>query len=134
MATTQVEQDNVAQVRRGFDAFGAGDMPALAELYAPNATWHGPTMGVIAGDSIGRDAIFKTFEQLARETSGTFRASPSAFAAAGDRVFVQLIATGQRKGKSLDSNDVLVFTVTDGKVTNVRLYVSDVQGNLDFWS
>ncbi len=134
MATTQVEQDNVARVRRGFDAFSAGDMAALTGLFAADATWHGPATGVIEGDYIGRDNIFKMFGQLGTETSGTFRVSAGAFAASGDRVFVQTMATGQRKGKALESDNVLVFTVTDGKVTNVRLYLSDFQANVDFWS
>ena len=134
MATTQVEQDNVALVRRGFEAFSAGDMAALTELFAPNATWHSPTLGVLGGDQIGRDNIFKMFGQLATETSGTFRVSPGAFAASGDRVFAQAMGTGQRNGRSLESDEVLVFTVTDGKVTKVRFYLTDFEANLDFWS
>ncbi len=134
MATTQVEQDNATQVRRGFNAFSTGDMASLTELFAPDATWHGPTTGVIAGDYMGRDNIFKMFGQLGEETSGTFRVSPGTFAAAGDRVFVQVMATGRRNGKSLESDEVIVFTLTDGKVTKVRFYLSDFRANLDFWS
>ncbi|MDB5093749.1 MAG: hypothetical protein JWO85_1850 [Candidatus Eremiobacteraeota bacterium] len=134
MATTQVEQDNVARVRRGFDAFSTGDMAALTDLFAADAAWHGPTTGVLEGDHIGRDNIFKMFGQLGTETSGTFRVSPSTFAASGDRVFAQIMATGQRNGKALESDEVLVFTMTDGKVTKIRFYLSDFQANLDFWS
>ena len=134
MAATQVEQDNVALVRRGFEAFGAGDMAALTELFAADAAWHGPTTGVLEGDHIGRDNIFKMFGQTGAETSGTFRVSPGAFAASGDRVFVQIMATGQRNGKALESDEVLVFTLSDGKVTKIRFYLSDFQANLDFWS
>jgi ketosteroid isomerase-like protein len=134
MATTQVEEDNATQVRRGFNAFSIGDMASLTELFAPHATWHGPTTGVIAGDCIGRDNIFKMFGQLGEETSGTFRASPGAFAAAGDHVFVQVLATGRRNGKSLESDEVMVFTLSDGRVTRVRFYIADFQASLDFWS
>jgi ketosteroid isomerase-like protein len=134
MATTQVEEDNATQVRRGFNAFSVGDMASLTELFAPNATWHGPATGVIAGDYMGRENIFKMFRQLGEETSGTFRVSPGPFAAAGDRVFVEVTATGRRNGKSLESDEVMVFTLSDGKVTKVRFYLSDFQANLDFWS
>jgi uncharacterized protein len=134
MATTHVEEENATQVRRGFNAFSVGDMTSLSELFTPNATWHGPATGVIAGDYIGRDNIFKMFGQLGEETSGTFHASPGAFAAAGDHVFVQVMATGRRNGKSIESDEVLVFTLNDGKVTRVRLYLSDVQEDRDFWS
>jgi ketosteroid isomerase-like protein len=134
MATTQVEQDNATQVRRGFNAFSIGDMAALTELFTPDATWHGPATGVITGDYVGREDIFKMFGQLGEETLGTFRASPGAFAAAGDDVFVQVLATGRRNGKSLESDEVMIFTLNDGKVTRVRFYLSGFQANLDFWS
>jgi ketosteroid isomerase-like protein len=74
------------------------------------------------------------FGQLGEETLGTFRASPGAFAAAGDDVFVQVLATGRRNGKSLESDEVMIFTLNDGKVTRVRFYLSGFQANLDFWS
>jgi ketosteroid isomerase-like protein len=134
MATTQVEQDNATQVRRGFNAFSIGDMAYLAELFTPDATWHGPATGVLAGHYVGREDIFKMFGQLGEETSGTFRAAPGAFAAALDHVFVQVLATARRNGKSLESDQVMIFTLTDGRVTRVRFYLADFQANLDFWS
>jgi len=134
MATTQVEQDNATQVRRGFNAFSIGDIASLSELFAPDASWRGPATGVLAGHYVGRENIFKMFGQLGEETQGTFRASPGAFAAAGEHVFVQVTATGRRKGKYLESDEVLVFTLDDGRVTRVRFYLSDFQANVDFWS
>lgn len=134
MATTQVEQDNAALIRRGFDAFNSGNMTALTELFAPDATWHNPASGVIAPEHIGRDTIFAMFAQLATETSGTFRAIPNAVAASGDRVFVQELMTGQRKGRSLAIDAVVMFTLANGKVTNVRFYLCDVEESDDFWS
>jgi ketosteroid isomerase-like protein len=135
MASTQIGQDNVALVRRGFEAFGTGDIATLTELFHPDATWHAPAVGVLGGDRIGRDAIFAMFGMLGQETNGTFRAIPSTFAAAGDdQVFVRVYATGTRNDKSLESDEMLVFTLAEGKLRDVRFFMFDYPGNVAFWS
>ncbi len=59
---------------------------------------------------------------------------PSAFAASGDQVFVRATATGTRNGKTLDSDEVLVFTLEDGQVRDVRFFMHDHRANADFWA
>jgi uncharacterized protein len=132
--TTQVEQDNIALTRRGFEAFGAGDMQTLTTLIHPDANWHGPPVGIIRGEYSGRDQLLAYFKQLHEETDGTFRAIPIAMAASGNRVFVQETVSGQRRGESLESSDVLVFTIEDGKVRDVRVYTGDYPAEAKFWS
>ena len=39
MTTAQVGQDNVALIKRGYEAFGAGDMATLTGLYHPDAAF-----------------------------------------------------------------------------------------------
>jgi uncharacterized protein len=134
MTSTQVEQDNIALVRRGFEAFGAGDMQTLSDLIAPDANWHGAPTGTIEGAYSGRDRMFAYFQQLHDETDGTFRADPIAMAATGNRVFVEDMVSGRRRGATLESRDVLVFTIEDGKVRDVRLYAGDYPSEATFWS
>jgi hypothetical protein len=59
---TQVELDNVALVRRGFELFGAGDLQALAPLFDPAAIWKSAPLGVLGGNLAGRDKIFAMIE------------------------------------------------------------------------
>jgi uncharacterized protein len=134
MATTQVEQDNATLVRRGFEAFASGDMATLGQLFHPDATWSAPPVGVLGADQTGRDAIFAMFGTLGRETNGSFKVVPSAFASAGDQVFVRATATGTRNGKTIDSDEVLIFTLAGGQVRNVRFFMFDYPGNVAFWS
>ncbi len=129
-----VEQDNLAAVRRGFEAFRDGDMAALAQLFHPDATWNVAPTGVLGGNRTGRDDIFAMFALLGAETHGSFSVVPNAFAAAGDRVFVQATARGQRNGRSIVSEEVLVFTLSQGQVRDVHLYVHDHPANVAFWS
>ena len=134
MPATTVEQENIAAVRRGFEAFSAQDMATLTELFEPNATWRSAATGVLGGDRKGRDDIFAMFGTLGQETRGAFKVVPNTFAASGDRVFVHATATGTRNGKSLESDEVLVFTLADGKVRNVQFYMHDHPANAAFWA
>lgn len=134
MTTTHVEQSNVELVRRGFAAFEAADMATLSGLFAADATWYSSPLGVLSGSYNGRDAILESFVQLQKEAGGTFRSKPMAMAAAGDKVFVQTQATGERKGRKLKEDDVLVFTIAGGVIREVHLYHEDHPAAADFWS
>ena len=63
MTTAQVAQDNAALVVRGYQAFAAGDMPTLKELYHPDAAFHTVPDKQSDGSHRGRDAIFFVFRK-----------------------------------------------------------------------
>jgi uncharacterized protein len=65
--------DNLSLLRDGYQAFAAGDMARLAELFADDIVWHSPGDNP-PGEYRGRDAVFALFARLAEETGGTFRA------------------------------------------------------------
>jgi uncharacterized protein len=134
MTSTQVELDNIEVIRKGYEAFGAGDMAALGDLFAPEAVWRAEPTGVLRGTYEGRDAIFAHFAQIGQETAGTFRAIPTAMAASGNKVFVETAASGERQGRTLETNSVNVFTVVDGLVREVVLYQSDYAKDSAFWA
>jgi len=56
---------NVEAVRRGYEAFNTADMAALTELFDEDASWHTPGRSSIAGDAVGRDAVFAQFGLVA---------------------------------------------------------------------
>ena len=134
MPATNVEQENIASVRRGFEAFGSQDMAALTRLFREDATWTAEETGVIGGNRTGRNDIFTMFGQLGQETQGTFNVVPSTFAGSGDQVFVRCTAAGKRNGKTLETDQVLIFTLADGEVRDVRFYMHDYPANADFWA
>jgi ketosteroid isomerase-like protein len=41
------EAQNIAVVRRGYDAFAKGDIEMLKALFAPNAIWHSVETGIL---------------------------------------------------------------------------------------
>jgi uncharacterized protein len=134
MSTTEIERDNIGLVRQGFESFAAGNMAALSELFDANAVWHSAPAGILKGDYHGRDAIFAMFGQLHQETAGTFHSKPITMAASGDKVFVQTKAASERRGRSLDTDEVLIFKLANDRVTEVRLYYADYSGAATFWA
>lgn len=122
-------------VRKGYAAFNAGDGNTLAELFAENADWHTPGRGPLAGDHVGRDAVFAYFGRLVGETQGTFRATlEQVFQADDGRVVGLHRNVGERNGKRLDVSCCIVFTFEDDRVVDGREHYEDMHAWDDFWS
>ncbi len=128
------ENANAALMRRGYDAFSSGDLGGLSELFAEDAAWHEPGTSQIAGDYVGRDQVFELFGKLVRLSAGTFKADATDIFADDRRAVAIQHSTGTRDGKVLDTEDVLVFEISNGKVVDVRLFPGDVDQESTFWS
>jgi ketosteroid isomerase-like protein len=133
MTTAQVEQDNAALVKRGYDAFASGDMTTLQGLYHAEAAFYTVPQRTGDGTHLGRDAIFAFFVTLFTESKGTFKVKPVSIAAVDDRVFVLQDVSGERNGYSLQDTSVMVFTIEDGLVREMREFVTPASHIKDFW-
>ncbi len=51
--TSGVEAQNVAIVRRGYEAFAKGDIETLKTLFSTNANWNQTETGVLPGNYRG---------------------------------------------------------------------------------
>jgi ketosteroid isomerase-like protein len=132
--TGATETQNIAVVRRGYEAFAKGDIETLKTIFSADANWHAQAAGVLPGNYRGAQAILGFFGQLAHETDGTMRVEPLTTAASGDHVFILQRVTGSRKSKTLDIKAVLVFTVAKGVVTEVNDFPGDYPAFAHFWS
>lgn len=128
------EHANVTLTRLSYAAFATGDIETLRNLMTENSTWHQPGKGSIAGDYVGRERVFEYFGKLVELTGGTFKAEPVEIFAGDDRAVVIQHSTGTRDGKVLDTRDVLVFEIHDGKFAETQVYPSDPQQEDSFWS
>ena len=128
------ETQNIAVVRRGYEAFAKGDVETLKTLFSESANWRALGAGVLSGNYRGVQAILGFFGQIARETQGTMRVEPLTMAASGNSVFVLQRVTGTRNGKTLDTRSVLFFTLANEIVTEVVEFPSDYPAYANFWS
>ncbi len=128
------EHPNVTLVRRGFAAFGEGDMATLSEIITPDAEQHAPGDSLISGDYKGRDAIFEFYGKLAELSEGTFRVDLEHVFVRGDQAIAEYHQTGTRNGRSLDVRHALVFQILDNKVVDLDDFTEDEDGDNEFWS
>ena len=126
--------ENAEIVRRIFDAFARKQAFALRGLFAEDATWVVPGEGVMAGTFRGREAIFRFLAGLPRETDGTYGSRLIDVLASEDRAAALYRAFGERRGKRLDLDQVLLFRIDGGLVREVLALPGDPAAFEDFWA
>ena len=128
-------QDNVAIVRRGYQAFNDADLRALTELFDDDASWHTPGHSPVAGNAVGRDAVFARFGQYVTETDGTFKADLKRVLSDEDGTVIGIHRNvGERDGKTLDVYCCVVFELEDGRIVDGREHFADLNAWDRFWS
>ena len=126
--------ENAAIVQRIFDAFARKEGLALRGLFDEEAVWSVPGQGVMAGTYRGREAIFRFLAKLPKETEGTYGSELIDVLASDDRAAALYRARGIRHGRTLELDQVLLFTLEDGLVTHVLALPSDPDAFEAFWA
>lgn len=129
-----IEHPNVALMRQGYRAFSEGDLATLTERIAADAVWHGPQFGPLAGDYVGRDAIFGVFATIVQETEGTFRIEVNDVLCNDDRATVLCTTTTTRKGRTTTTDEVHVHRLRNGQTVEFWNATTDPQAMLDVWA
>jgi uncharacterized protein len=119
------ESSNVDIVKRGYDAFGRGDLDALLDLFEDGIEWvtPGPPELPSAGRRRGKQEVAEFFQTLS-EMFTFERFEPKQFVAQGDTVVVfgddrvRIKATGS----PFDFDWVHMFEFRNGKVARFREY------------
>ena len=126
--------ENEALVRQIFDAFARKEGFALRGLFSETATWTVPGRGIMAGVCQGRDAIFRFLARLPKETDGTYGSELIDVLASNDRAAALYRARGTRHGRTLELEQVLLFRMEDGLVSEVLALPSDPDAFEEFWA
>jgi ketosteroid isomerase-like protein len=93
-----MSQENVAVVRRAYEAWNAGDMDALGELYDPAVIMRAIEGWAEPGPYVGQQAVMRWFAQLRETWDADTLELTSDFVASGDRVAVRQIWHGAGRG------------------------------------
>ena len=125
--------ENEELARRIFDAFARKQGFALRDVFAEDAVWTVPGSGRMAGVHRGREAIFRFLGRLPKETDGTYGSRLVDVLASDDRAAALYRASGERQGRRLDLDQVLLFRMRDGLVHEVLALPSDPVAFEEFW-
>jgi ketosteroid isomerase-like protein len=112
-----MSQENLEVVQAMGEAWNAGDMDALREVYDPDVIVRVPAGWPEPGPFVGREAVMRQWERN-RESwdADTFEAVGDPIDA-GDRVVVRLMWTGVGRGPRTQLEFTAVYTVRNGKVS-----------------
>lgn len=134
MSAASRRAENEQVVRRIFDAFARRQGFALRDLFAPDAVWVVPGEGAMAGTYRGREEIFRFLARLPKETGGTYASRLVDVLASDERAAALYRATGERDGRRLDLDQLLLFRLEDGLVREVLALPSDPAAFDAFWA
>lgn len=122
-------------VRQGYKAFAEGDLETLRSLFAPDAVHVATGSNPVSGEYRGVDAILGYYGKLFELSDGTFAAELQSVRSEGDDTVVATHRDkGQRGDKTLDQDEDLTFTISDGKFTHLVERHSDQAAYDAFWS
>jgi uncharacterized protein len=92
-----------------------------------------PGASVMAGTYRGRSEIFRFLGRLPKLTGGTYGSRLIDVMTSAERAAVLYRAFGTREGRSLDIDQLLLFTIDDGLVTEVLALPNDPLAFEEFW-
>jgi uncharacterized protein len=111
-----MSQENVEIARATFEAWNAGDMVAIRELYDPDVIMRTPAGWPEAGPFVGPEAVMRQWGQM-RETWDADALEPiSDFIHGADRVVVRFVWHGRGRGPESNIEVTCVYTVRKGKI------------------
>lgn len=109
---------NEALLRGAYDAFSAGDIPAVLSVFSGDIEWHTSSgNNPVAGNYRGHDGVVEYFGKLMEHTGGTFRLDVHDVVANDDHGFVAVTLHAERNGRSLEVKEVHVWHLEGGKAS-----------------
>lgn len=129
-----VEHPNIELFRQAYAAFTAGDMDALATVFAEDLVWHTPGRNLLSGEYRSRDAAFASFAKELELSGGTYRPEIHDVLANDEHTVALLHVTATRDGKTLDQSYALVFHVRGGRFVEAWESWTDEAAWDEFWS
>jgi ketosteroid isomerase-like protein len=99
-----------------------------------DAVWHSPGRNPLSGDYRGVDTILGLFARLAEVTGGTFRAELHDVVANDEHAVALYVTGAEREGRTLETKNVLVNHMRNGKFTETWTLSDDPYAGDEFLS
>lgn len=120
-------ESKIERMRRGYEAFGKGDLDALRDLFSPDIVWHSGGDNALTGDYKGIDEVFTYFGKLFEMTGGDLHQDVHDLLASDDHgVAITNVRASRPDGRTMSMGQVAVFHIDDAdKVTEAWVIPSD---------
>ena len=125
--------DPLEGIDRVFEAFAGGDPRALFDVIDEDAVWIVNGTVPVAQEYRGRERIFELFRETRRLTGGTYLSTLKWLLADDEHAAVVYRAQGEREGRTLDIDQVLLIEHEDGTWKHITAIPSDPPAFEAFW-
>jgi ketosteroid isomerase-like protein len=126
-----MSEENVAIVRRAFDAYTEGDIEAVLRLCAEDiVVTQAPEVPGVSPQQHGHEGVLEAFGIWPEQWDDFEIEIQRIVADPGDYVVVATRQSGRGKqsGVVVEADFTFVFAVLDGKITEWRIFVDEGQG------
>jgi ketosteroid isomerase-like protein len=120
-------------IRRGYKAFGEGDMDTFRSIYTPDVVHSQPGNNQTSGEYNGVDKVLGLYGKLAELSGGTITVDLTSVTSRGDKVVTEHHTKAERGGKTLDVNETIEFTFAGDKISRLDLGTTDQAAEDAFW-
>ena len=120
-------------IRRGYKAFGEGDMETFRAIYTPDVVQSQPGHNQTSGEHKGVDNVLGLYGRLFELSGGTISVDLKSVKPQGDKVVTVHHTKAEREGKTLDADETIEFTFTGEKVSRLDLRYADQAAEDAFW-
>jgi hypothetical protein len=129
-----VKDDPSAKLAQiAWEAVACADAEILARICKNDVVWHAAGRGPRAGNYRGLEAVLDHLRGLG-EDAEQFSSHPVAVLGGEDRAAVIFHATGQRHGRLLDHDYVLLFRMEEQRIAEIWSVSFDQRADEEFWS
>lgn len=121
-------QEDIELVRKGYEAFIAGDLEWMNEHLHENVVWHSPGNNVLSGDYRGRESVLAFFAKSVQVALPEFNMHD--IVASDDHV-VALFSINWRRndnGETFEGRVAQVFHIENGQALEVWTMAEDQAG------
>jgi ketosteroid isomerase-like protein len=117
-----MSQENVEVARAYFEAWNAGDMDALREVYHPDLIVRAPEGWPEPGPFVGREAVISQAGRMREPWDADAMETIGEFIDAGDRIVVRFVWHTEGRGPGSEVEMATTITVRRGKIFNQEFF------------
>jgi uncharacterized protein len=128
------DHPNLELLRRGYAAYGSGDMDTINELFADDVVWHVAGRSPLSGDYNGKEQVFGFFAKLQEMSEGTSKVEVHDLLANDEHGVAVVTESATRSGRNYEGNATHVLHLRDGQVTEFWDAHTDQYAADEFWS
>jgi ketosteroid isomerase-like protein len=134
MVETEAVHPNVLSYKRMIAAFNANDLSAVQMLVGQELAYTIPGKSLLACQTLGIAPHLEMLKRARDLSGGTLRLEPRAVACDGEYLMIFGRITAQRAGKTFDSDHVVTYRFSSGKIVEGRTVPVDLYAFDEFWS